>query len=155
MCPKFQLVDDYWHLSIENAKKMREPSQIWTRFRSHLVRSFPVAVVEPESKNIWLIGGRGIHMNYYNPLDPDTTDVLEVSFKFNISSLRNISLDYASRFISSKDGAMKPSHFPIALKKEIGSYREKFHICDAEKGCQVCQYSHPLFLLFTITLRMP
>ena len=118
---------------------MKEPHQIWTRFRSHLVRSCPVAVVEPESKNIWLIGGKKLTKNY-DLLDPYTTEVLKVSF--NISSLRNISLDYAARFISSIDGGLKPSHLPIALKNEIASYREQFVICGAEKGCHICQYSH-------------
>ena len=131
------LEDDCWHLSLENAKQMTNSSKIWSRFRSHLVRSLFTCVLEPVTLKLWVIGGRKsppfIDINGY------TTDVLEVSF--NISSLRNILLEYVSRFISCEDRAVMPSHFPIALKKEIESYREQFLICGAEKGCHVCQYS--------------
>ena len=131
--PAFE--DDCWHLNLVNAKKIVDPAQIWTRFRSHLVRSDAASVVEPVSKKLWLIGGQK---------DPSflhgyTTDVLEMSF--NIASLKSILLDHVARNISSDDGSLMPSKFPLGLKSEIETCRERFSICGAEKGCHVCKNS--------------
>ena len=123
---------DCWLLNLQNAKELKEPSLIWSKFPNHFPRFGHAAVVDPVSRNLWVTGG----YRYPN----ETSDILKLSF--NQTSLKNLAIDHAARNISSTDQRLQPGQFPDNLKKEIEDHRDNIgnvFTCSANKGCTVCQ----------------
>ena len=123
---------DCWLLNLQNAKKLKKPSLIWSKIPNHFTRFGHAAVMDPVSMSLWVTGG---HDNRR-----PRSDILKLSF--NNSSLRNLAMDHAARNISSTDPRLQPGQFPDELKKEIMEHRdniENVYICSADKGCAVCR----------------
>ena len=112
--------------------KATSPATIWTRLPNHFLRRNHAAVVEQVSQRLWVIGGEFE--------SPTSSQVLKMSH--NLVTLRDLAIDCAARSITQDDSRLLPHQLPQQLGKEVEEYRAKIggvNVCNAEKGCIVCQ----------------
>ena len=123
-----EAIDDCWLLDLESAKQLKGPTSIWTRVQNHFLRWSHVAVQEPASKGLWVIGG----FDGQNHV----SEVLRMSY--NLVPLKTLAMDRVVRSTSPDDSSLQPGKIPTEVREEIESYRnEGVYICSAKKGCRV------------------
>ena len=135
-----ELKDDCWLLDVK-AKLQEEPPSIWNQIRNHFPRQNHIAILEPVSQRLWIMGGICNHPRY--PFSFAYSGLLKMTP--NLLSLKEICLNWMNNFIQRDDARMLPNEFPLQLKNEMEVYRRKIgqaYWCSKEKGCTVCQHSH-------------
>ena len=107
-------VDDCWLLNLDNAKQLMEPPFLWTKITNKFPRFFHAAVLQPLSKNLWLIGGRSL---YNNPC----ATVLKIKFT-ELKSLKDLALESVASNICDSDPRLGVDQLPRPLTYEIEAY---------------------------------
>ena len=110
------LTDDGWLLNLHKAKKLMDPSSIWTKITNpFLVRDSHAAVLQPLSKRLWLIGG-------YNVKGP-AMNILKLNFN-QLRPLKDLAMDCVARNICAHDPRLAPDdQMTRQLRAEIEAYR--------------------------------
>ena len=110
------LNDDCWLLNLHKAKKLMDPSSIWTKISNPcLVRDSHAAVLQPLSKRLWLIGG-------FNEKGP-ARNILKLDFN-QLRPLKDLAMDCVARNICAHDPRLAPDdQMTRQLRAEIEAYR--------------------------------
>ena len=124
--------DDCWFLDLQISQNSGQ-SAMWTRMRSHMLRSDHAAALEPVSRRLWVVGGR--EEPGYRP----TINIMKMTP--NLLPLKLLAIDCIRRCIGSADLRQQPDQLPVQLRKEIKSYAKHIgeeYWCSKAK-CNDCQ----------------
>ena len=117
-------IDDCWLLNLHNAKKLMDPSVIWTKITNPYPRCWHAAVMQPLSRRLWVIGGFEDH-KYPNATYQISyaTNILKLNFT-KLCSLKDLAMDYVARNICAHDPRLAPEdQMTRQLRDEIEAYR--------------------------------
>ena len=130
-----------WILNMKNAKQLLDPPSIWTRVLLGLEKRFHYApVLEPQSQELWIIGGIVAPPKISCVQSVHVTDVLKISMR--VPTLQNIATDKAARFTCTQDTRLMQGNFPDNLIKAVLVCKREIIGCEAmctkAKGCKEC-----------------
>ena len=112
---------DNWIMNLDNAKHLMEPSSIWTKISSEIPRTYHAAVLQPLSKELWIIGG---FFGFTSDEALMTSDLLKIDYK-GPKLLKDLALDSVAHHICAHDPRLNKHEIPEQLKNEIDVYKQE------------------------------
>ena len=112
---------DNWIMNLDNAKHLMEPSSIWTKISSEIPRTYHAAVLQPLSKELWIIGG---FFGFTSDEALMTSDLLKIDYK-GPKLLKDLALASVAHHISAHDPRLNKHEIPEQLKNEIDVYKQE------------------------------
>ena len=134
------LVDNSWLFDIDKAEQLMNPTTIWTKIKipRNLRRRCHAAVLEPMSRQLWVIGGQEWQPEV--DLPRTTSDVLHVNL-IKLAPLKNVAIHHAVQSICINDPRLAEDRLPRHLKSEIEAYRSETpgdNACTLRNKCIAC-----------------
>ena len=121
-----EVVNNSWLLNLDRAKKLMDPSSIWTNLPNHPSKCCHAAVLQPLSKTLWVIGGHDGNSRYFDCLNKGsyTTEVLKVKFP-TLRPLKDLAIEHVAKSFSANDPRLEPGQLPKKFIDEIEAYRSE------------------------------
>ena len=140
---------DLWLLNLDKAKELIDEhtptygpklaSTIWTKISLRLPRDGYAIVLEPKSRNLWVMGGRvGTPSIFPYPNYIETSDVLVMPLN---PSLQDLAVASVARHTCPQDPRLAPDQLSSDLRGEIEAYRSEIggeYLCSQEERCSRC-----------------
>ena len=103
-------------LSIAAAKKLGQPSEIWTQIHLNINHRYVhAAILEPVSQRLWMAGG------YHCNSAVTCSDVLKISI--NPVPLKVLAAESAAKSLRADDTRLDPEQLPEELIKMVEGHR--------------------------------
>ena len=113
--------------------QLNEPTAIWTKLPWKIRNINHAAVMEPISRQLWVMGG----------LDEDrrtTSDIFQIGV-IEVPTLEEIVIHHTVRKICANDPRLSEEKFPRHIGHEIEAHRSEIsghHHCKEDKKCIAC-----------------
>ena len=134
---------DFWLLNLDCAKQqLKEASSNWTKIQDcQTYRYGFTTVLEPVSRNLWVVGGSKPTPGQSGPLYSPASLTSEVLVMPLNPSLKDLAVATVARNTCTQDSRLGPDQLATQLRDEIVSYRAEIggkYLCSQKERCSGC-----------------